>query len=351
MTVELNQSVYSPDNIRKIIQENQRSGQDERTGPTIGFIPEGRHVIRWFFDPTGKLFREVMIGRVGKKRFVCPDFLARSDRVTSYPTCEIDRIAKEADLWRDKCRYHCMVYGVLYETKNANEYWKLDNGDPTTYVIIGNSYLKRALLEMLENLQDNGMDMLLAMLTPNVRGFFSSVNVTKGQQGNIAIQVLNKSVDPVKLAEWYVPLSEVYIQDEFDEKMYYEAVAEYTAGVAPHVVSVNGTSSTVPVKGILDAEDDATIDSFYVPTVLPGESAENAESLLDANAVDLSPRVETASQRKSVRKKALTLPEGVTNDMLPEGCPGWGNYTVDLLACGLCDYNINCMTVSDSRVA
>ncbi len=349
MTVQVDNSVYTPDNIRKIIAENQKGDYDDRTGPTIGFIPEGRHVIRWFFDPTGKLFREVMIGRVGKKRFVCPDFLARTDKITSYPFCEIDRIAKERDLWRDKCRYHCMVYGVLYETKNATEYWKLDNGQPTTFVIIGNSYLKRALLEMLENLQDNGMDMLLAMLTPNVRGFFSSVNVTKGQQGNIAIQVLTKSVDPVVLGDWYVPLSEVYIQNEFDEKSYREAVAEYTANLTP-VSGVNGTTpTTVFAQGILDEMDGENLSSFSTPAVVSTEPGEAT--------VGLSPRIErvdvtSSVPKKSVKKKnAMTLPDSLTADMLPEGCPGWGNYTFDLTTCALCDYNINCMTASDAQPA
>ena len=95
----LNPSLFTANLIHSIIDEYKHTGQEERTGPTIAYLPEGRHNIRWFFDPVGKLFREVMIGRVGKKRFVCPDFLARTDKITKYPICEIDRISKEKDQW------------------------------------------------------------------------------------------------------------------------------------------------------------------------------------------------------------------------------------------------------------
>ena len=340
MTLHLNSSVFNADNVRRIIQENQKGGQDERTGPAVAFLPDGRHVIRWFWDPAGELFREVMIGRVGRKRFICPDFLARKDKMNTYPTCELDAIAKERDVWKDKCRYHCLVYGALYETKNASEYWKVDeNRKPTPYVIIGNTFLKRALVAMMENLQDNGMDMLVSMLTPNVRGFFSSVSVTRGQQGNISIQVLGKSVDPIELDDWFVPLSEVYIPHTFDEKTYREAMSEYAAGL------VREGSAEKEAESILDAQEE--IEVISVPSMPAIKSTSTHQILSDDNAVELTPRVKPATKR--VVKKSAELPEGISVEMLPDGCPGWGNYATDLSVCALCDYNIECMAVGDSK--
>ena len=333
------------DTIRRIIEENQKNSSDERSGPNVAFLPEGRHSIRWYFDPIGELFREVMIGRVGKKRFVCPDFLARKDRNGDYPSCRLDEISKERDQWRDKCRYHCMVYGHLYDTKNPGEYWTPGK----SYVIIGNSFLRRALLDMLENLQENGMDMLLAMLTPNVQGFFSSVSVTKGQQGNIAIQVLTKRVDPIELGDWYQPLSDVYIQSTFDPKAYGDAIAEYIANLP----AVEGEEKEE--EGDEETTEVVTVGS-QKPSVAPATLSEaDAAAVLNDSAVDLSPRVTPMPTSKGTKASKTTprhkaeLPEEITEDMLPDGCPGWGMYNTALTTCALCPFNVECMTVGDAK--
>jgi hypothetical protein len=47
----------------------------------------------------------------------------------------------------------------------------------------------------------------------------------------------------------------------------------------------------------------------------------------------------------------LTLARGVPEEIraqgLPEGCPGWGNYSTKLTTCALCRWNFHCMTASD----
>ena len=329
----LNPNLFNSDRINKIIDENQKGSNEERSGPTVAFIPEGRHTIRWFLDPNADLFREVMIGRVGKKRFVCPDFLARRDKTSTveYPVCRLDELAKERDDWRAKCRYQCMVYGFLYDTKNPGEYWTA--GKP--YVILGNSFLRRALVEMLENLRENGMDMLLAMLTPTSQGFFSSVGVTKGQQGNVSIQVLTKKVDPVDLGDWYVPLGDVYISNTFDSKVYEEAVAEYLA-LAP----AEGESG----EGNEEQEEEVVAARSAPSTVSAADLVENAPSTL-------APRVATKPKpaAKVVPQNRAELPEHLTQEMLPTGCPGWGAYNTALTTCALCPYNVECMSVGDAK--
>ena len=330
----LNPNLFNSDRINKIIDENQKGSNEERSGPTVAFIPEGRHTIRWFFDPNADLFREVMIGRVGKKRFVCPDFLARRDKTntTTYPVCHLDELAKERDDWRAKCRYQCMVYGFLYDTKNPGEYWTA--GKP--YVILGNSFLRRALVEMLENLRENGMDMLLAMLTPTASGFFSSVGVTKGQQGNVSIQVLTKKVDPIDLGDWYVPLSDVYISNTFDNKVYEEAVAEYLAQMAPSEGGSDGEG---------ESPDEEVVAARSTPTTTSGAD------LVESAPSTLTPRVATKPKTaaKVVPQNRAELPEGITQAMLPDGCPGWGAYNIALTTCALCPYNVECMTVGDAK--
>jgi len=43
------------------------------------------------------------------------------------------------------------------------------------------------------------------------------------------------------------------------------------------------------------------------------------------------------------------LPEYLRVEDLPDGCPGWGNYTLDLMPCGLCRWNLRCMSAADAR--
>src|SRR5262245_2177974 len=44
-----------------------------------------------------------------------------------------------------------------------------------------------------------------------------------------------------------------------------------------------------------------------------------------------------------------TLPDYLRVEALPDGCPGWGNYSPDLMTCGLCRFNLECMRVPDER--
>src|SRR5262245_38980709 len=44
---------------------------------------------------------------------------------------------------------------------------------------------------------------------------------------------------------------------------------------------------------------------------------------------------------------ARGLPEDIRAADLPDGCPGWGNYATDLMTCGLCQWNLDCMTADE----
>jgi hypothetical protein len=43
------------------------------------------------------------------------------------------------------------------------------------------------------------------------------------------------------------------------------------------------------------------------------------------------------------------LPEYLRVEDLPDRCPGWGNYATDLMTCGLCPWNLDCMTAADAK--
>jgi hypothetical protein len=39
------------------------------------------------------------------------------------------------------------------------------------------------------------------------------------------------------------------------------------------------------------------------------------------------------------------FPASIHVDDMPDGCPGWGLYRTDLMTCGLCPWNLDCMIV------
>jgi hypothetical protein len=357
-------SMFSLDRVRQIIADNQKSEYVDRVGPPIAFLPEGRHIIRWFFDPTGELYRELTIGRVGKNRFLCPDFCARHDRFGEYPECRICRESNERDRWKDRCRYNCMIYGYVYETKAANDYWQPGN----VYAILGNSRLRRALLETLETFVDDGADMLMAMLTPTVKGYVSSTTVTKGQQGHVTIQMLTKTVDPISLDDWYIPLGDVYISNAFDEDAYDAAVEEYLESLENEVENKAADGTNMEEQQNIVPNNSTSKDASSNGTSKPS----SAQSFFDTVADDVAKQVDevfeeeddeeeeevvvkkttTKTRAKKTPKKEkvfdVSLPEGVTEDMLPEECLGWGNHDSTFPVCIMCDFSIDCMSVGEA---
>lgn len=334
---QVNNDVFTLDNLRKIIDDNKKPDRELNNGPQIAFLPEGVHKIRWFFDPTGALFREGMAGKVGRTRFMCPDFAARTDRIGKYPECAICKHQASINQFKNKCRYNCMAYGYLYETKNPSEYWQPNNA----YVILGNSKLRKALLEMLDNLIDDGADMLMGMLTPTVKGFVSSTSVTRGTQGGVAIQVLTRQVEPISLDEWFIPLHDVtYMPNSFDPEVYDAAVEEYFENV----------EEVEPEDTTTDDEDEETTSVVEDEEEdLEEDEEEEEEEDVPVVVETVTPKAKTSTKKKVTPKKTVTLPDDITIDMLPEGCPGWAEYSPSHPVCVLCDYNIDCMTDAEAK--
>ena len=56
---------------------------------------------------------------------------------------------------------------------------------------------------------------------------------------------------------------------------------------------------------------------------------------------------ETLSEARNEAR--LQMPElyPPSQEVLPEGCPGWGTYSQNVLSCALCQFNIECMTLQE----
>ena len=340
MAFEIDASIFSLDKVREIIVANQKPEGDQRSGPSIAYLPEGKHSIRWFFDPTGELYRETKIGRIGRNRFLCPDQAARMDRFGSYPKCVMCKDADDNDNWRGRCRYNCMVYGYLYKTDSPGEYWQEGNA----YVIMGNSKLRKALVDMLENLVDEGAELLMGMLTPNVKGFRSNTIVTKGTQGGVTIQIMPTAVDALELDDWYVPLNGVMVSNEFDQEAYDAAVAEFMETKAATTGDDSGE------EGDDSSSEDAESTDPKMESEVPEPQAETPEVVDEEEAP--KPAKKAAPAKKSAPiadETSVEMPDGITFDMLPDECPGWAEYNPGQPVCVMCDVNIECMTATEAR--
>jgi hypothetical protein len=124
--------------------ERQSADTGERTPLT--WLAEGMHTIRFFSDPDSDLFRDLMIHTIQyageKSSCICSDFL-RSRGHKEVPVCEICKIADEKNNKRFLgAKNRSMSYGRIYDTRNPSDHFKKEE----TYVVLYNSFLKRALL-------------------------------------------------------------------------------------------------------------------------------------------------------------------------------------------------------------
>jgi hypothetical protein len=64
---------------------------------------------------------------------------------------------------------------------------------------------------------------------------------------------------------------------------------------------------------------------------------------------EVARQARTLKAFRRMRNNGLQLPQGVRAADLPDGCPGWGNYTTNLAACSLCRVNLECMSAGDDN--
>jgi len=204
--------------------ERQSNDTGERT--PIAWLAEGMHTIRFFSDPESLLFRDLMIHTVQyageKSQCICPDFLRGRGHKDVPPTCEICRIAEEKNNKRFLgAKNRSMAYGRIYDTRNPSDYFKKEE----TYVILYNSFLKRALMAFSNAmLQSPGAeDYIMQMYDPKSSSPATFVDVRRGGVGSGSVSITPipvNTVPPIELGPWYRPLSTVWIPESFNEDRY-----------------------------------------------------------------------------------------------------------------------------------
>lgn len=329
---EIASTPFNMNAVRKTIEKNKN--ESKTSGPSIGFLPEGDHKIRWLFDPEGEIYREVVCHRGGKRWILCPDWLAEKDSENEYPVCGFCKLAEERDDWKIKRRFNYLAYGHVVETKNVSEYWDAD----TTYVIIGNTRLKRSLVEMLETLADDSEEYLLTMLTPIMSGPFTNVQVTKGSQGsvNITPTVSAKKCPPMKFEEdEYQPLSKCWVSTKFEINAYTAALKETKDQLAEQ--------EKESASDNMDAENNPAPEGKPVSPLAAVTSAlgedEPTDVVTNVTVTDEAPTPAEETSAPATTEEIVAPPA----DQLPEDCLGWTKYDPSQPACIVCDFSMDCM--------
>ena len=220
-------SNFSLDKLQKAIQQDQNMSiaPEERlyTDTNIGFIPPGEHTIRLFLDPENNLAREIAVHNSGRSlRTHCPAiFQAKHPSKNCPSTCEICRLSNKHRDWRLKSQFFHMIYVFVVDTKNPKEYWQ--PGNP--YVGLCRKHMKKQIDQMIRSLLDKDKELLEKFFNPHIEGYTVQAHIKSNPQ-NYQVEIkpiLDRTLPPIELGDWYKPLSECWLSEEFNISDY-EAV-------------------------------------------------------------------------------------------------------------------------------
>ena len=371
---------YNLDKIRQLIKSDDEGQQDNKySGPRTAFLPAGMSEIRFFMDPEDNLYREVKYRWIGRNCIPCIDSPSTKRAAESPRKCGFCKIADSLNDWRSRCRYNCMVYGYLESTKNETEYWKPGN----TYAILGNTRLRRSLLDLMRGLMEDeeAEDYMMAMLNPALKGPYTRVIVTSGQTGTVNINhVMMKTIEAVPIDDaWYKPLDEVMVKPQVDHEKYVEGLRQFLTGLAESDRVFSPDQAEV-INEVSREIGDGEVDLKNVREFTDEELAamsDNDETVVTANgtppaakpAQDATPKAEAPAPAPTAEKPAeapassetveqavppvavqsTTTPEP-ENFNPPEGCPGWTMYNANQASCQKCEeYIVECMIASNEK--
>src|SRR5262245_233966 len=215
------------DHVRRILAQHHRPEVAIVTpdGPAVVYLPGGRHVLRWLFDPARQLYRLLELHQVGEYNTHCPDYFRELNPAATCPPCVICRVAAQRADWRLQRQKRVLSYGYLCATDEPNAFWQTGK----IYLLVGPFRLFAALRRLLEQEVEHRPAQLLDMLNPLVPGPAAGVEVLKGLQGSVTISPFTtESFPPIPVGDGYKPLQECWLGSEFSLGQYHEVLAAIT---------------------------------------------------------------------------------------------------------------------------
>lgn len=405
---------FDMDALNSLIENEDKfnSGKFGNSSKTnISFLKEGNHKIRIIIDPDKQLYRQIVMHNIRfrkegeddqRVKCLCPNHLNminkrnpkwaetvqsynpewRAQNLKELPECEICKLAESTDNWRlgISPKYYYMIYMVLYETSNADDYWVPKSTTGNLYAVMGNSKTKNTLMEVSKDISTSNPDYILKTLNPELEGGLLTMTVVRGTQGTVNISFVPGKTKPAlfhsddslntteerEVKEQWRPLSELYISSEFNYNDYKDAV-ELTKKVleADNLKSKKKTESpsgTVPQSGStggnqIGSGDSGNAGSTQKASTTPTETVTTINNPISDNIVTASSSQQnqttppqSSSNVITLKKvdgfpddKTITLPENVVK----AGC--WGSFDTSKPECFTCNVNIDCMTLHNLR--
>lgn len=314
--------------IDKAKEESKKTSSFDK-GIPIAFLPEGKHKIRLFFDPMNELYRTVVTHKSPKGQILCPNYLGEKDTSKEYPECDFCRIADDKEDWRLNRRFNVMTYGQLIQTDSPGDYWEAGK----VYCLVGNTKYRKAIDSFISSLYEDSAEYLMTLFDPQNAGGYLSIDVTKGNQGTIAITVIpGKSVEPVDTADWWKPLEETWISPEFKTERWVECRTAFLQEQGEMEAPAEGSE-----EGKAQQSEDASASKTAVTT-------QDAPAKVEAKPEPVVEKpVAIIKDGKQVQLKdgrIVDLPDEVVDNKC------WSQYDPSNAVCIICEVSADCMMSS-----
>jgi hypothetical protein len=181
-----------------------------RHRPSVAFMPEGEHILRWFCDPEGKLWHFVHIHQFQQVRTHCPDFFREREPGGNYPVCKICLLATQCGSgnWRLRREKLVLLYGTVIYTTHPSLYWRPSRPQ----LIIAPDEIRVGFTKLLKQGSPQQRAHFFAMVNPAIAGPAMVVQVQKGRHASVTINSFTaENQYPVTLGDWYKPLRSSWI--------------------------------------------------------------------------------------------------------------------------------------------
>ena len=221
------------DKLREVYEQSQRKSKSPKAklheDTTIGFPTDGNHVVRLFAGPDGKHSRKIIVHHNGRyHRTHCPDLFENKDPNKDYPKCQICLLEKQRNILKYRAKFLYMSYASLIETDNPKNYWCPGK----VYIILMQEKLKEALNRMAQPFLDQERALWDAFLDPRLSSYATHISINRQISGfsNKMEPMFNKTLPPIELGDWYKPLSECWLPEEFNMSDYEQVLAAVKNG-------------------------------------------------------------------------------------------------------------------------